>query len=65
LLYCLRVRATQKQDCHEKGQSLHNVKRPNDGVDRAARFHATFAASGLMRNTLPPLRSNDLFDACR
>ena len=34
--------------------------RPNDHVDRAARFHSTFAAPGLMRNTLSPLRSNEL-----
>src|SRR5574341_768499 len=36
------------------------VKQPNVTVDRAARFHATFAAPRLMRNTLPPLRSNEL-----
>jgi hypothetical protein len=34
-------------------------------VDRAARIHSTFAAPGLMRNTLPPLRSNELFDTAR
>jgi len=33
---------------------------PNVRVDQAARFHSTFAAPGLMRNTLPPLRSNEL-----
>ena len=32
----------------------------NVRVDRAARFHSTFAAPDLMRNTLPPLRSNEL-----
>jgi hypothetical protein len=36
---------------------------PNGGVDAAARFHSTFAAPVTMRNTLPPLASNDLFDA--
>src|SRR5512132_184711 len=34
---------------------------PNVCVDRAARFHSIIAAPGLMRNTLPPLRSNELF----
>jgi hypothetical protein len=33
---------------------------PNGGVDRAARFHATFAAPFKLQNTVPPLRSNDL-----
>jgi len=32
-------------------------------VDRAARFHATFAAPSLRPNTLSPLRSNDLLAA--
>jgi hypothetical protein len=32
-------------------------------VDRAARFHATFAAPVYLQNTLPPLRSNDLLAA--
>ena len=32
-------------------------------VDRAARFHATFAATSLRPNTLSPLRSNDLLAA--
>jgi hypothetical protein len=31
-------------------------------VDRAARFHSTFAAPMMMQNAQPPLRSNDLFD---
>ena len=31
----------------ENSYEAHNVR-----VDRAARFHATFAAPGLMRNTL-------------
>ena len=35
---------------------------PNLKVDRAARINAIFAAPGLVRNTLPPLRSNELFD---
>jgi len=30
-------------------------------VDRAVRINATFAAPSLMRHTLPPLRSNELF----
>jgi hypothetical protein len=33
---------------------------PNGGVDAAARFHSTIAVSVMMRNTLPPLASNDL-----
>ena len=36
------------------------MKRPNDGVDAAARIHSTFAAPSKLRNTLPPLASNDL-----
>jgi hypothetical protein len=32
--------------------------KPNVGVDRAARIHATFAPPALMRKPLPPLRSN-------
>jgi hypothetical protein len=39
------------------------AKQPNVRVDRAARIHATFAAPSLMRNTLPPLRSNELLYA--
>jgi hypothetical protein len=38
------------------------VKTPNGGVDAAARFKAPFAAPSWLRNTLPPLASNDLFD---
>ena len=37
--------------------------RANVRVDRAARVHSTFAGPSLMRNTLPPFRSNELFDA--
>jgi hypothetical protein len=40
--------------------SLNQVRQPNVRVDRAARFHSTFAGPSLMRNTLPPLRSNEL-----
>ena|SRR5437667_8715760 len=32
---------------------------PNGGVDAAARIKATFAASSKLRNTLPPLASNE------
>jgi hypothetical protein len=35
---------------------------PNGGVDRPARFHERIAGPVMMRNTLPPLASNDLFD---
>jgi len=35
---------------------------PNGGVNAAARFHSTIAGPIMMRNTLPPLASNDLFD---
>jgi len=34
---------------------------PNGGVDAAARIKAPFAAPSKLRNTLPPLASNDLF----
>src|SRR5438128_1979433 len=34
---------------------------PNVRVDRAARINATFAAPIMLRNTLPPLASNELF----
>jgi len=30
--------------------------------DAAARIHSSFAGLGMMRNTLPPLASNDLFE---
>jgi hypothetical protein len=36
-------------------------KTPNGGVDAAARFHSSIAGSVMMRNTPPPLASNDLF----
>jgi hypothetical protein len=35
---------------------------PNGGVDAAARFHSTIAVPVMMRNTPPPLASNDLLD---
>ena len=35
---------------------------PDVRVDRAARFHATFAAPCLIRDPLPPLASDELFD---
>src|SRR5215813_100486 len=34
---------------------------PNGRVDAAARIHESFAGSMMMRNTFPPLASNDLF----
>src|SRR6266849_1137508 len=34
--------------------------RPNVRVDAAARFHSSIAGPIMMRNTLPPLASNDL-----
>jgi hypothetical protein len=36
-------------------------KRPNGGPDAAARFHESLAGSVMMRNTLPPLASNDFW----
>jgi hypothetical protein len=36
------------------------VKPHNGGVDAAARIHSSIAGSDMMRNTLPPLASNDL-----
>src|SRR5215813_10807652 len=41
------------------GSGARRAARPNGGVDRAAALPSTFAGSRLMRNTLPPLRSND------
>jgi hypothetical protein len=35
-------------------------KPPNVGVDAAARIHSSIAGPVMMRNTLPPLASNDL-----
>jgi hypothetical protein len=35
-------------------------QKPNGGVDAAARIHSSIAARVMMRNTLPPLASNDL-----
>jgi hypothetical protein len=35
--------------------------RANGGVNRAARIHESLAGSRMMRETLPPLRFNDLF----
>src|SRR5262245_39530090 len=38
------------------------IKKPYNGrVDAAARFHSTIAEPIMMRNTLPPLASNDFF----
>src|SRR4029453_18503275 len=42
-----------------------NVEQHNARVDRAARIHPTFAALIMLRNTLSPLRSNDLLCARR
>src|SRR3954463_12016325 len=39
------------------------TKTPNGGVDAAARIKAPFAGPSKLRNTLPPLASNDLL--CR
>jgi hypothetical protein len=38
-------------------------KAPNGGVDAAARIHSSIAGPIMMRNTLPPLASNDLLCA--
>src|SRR5260370_20467200 len=43
--------------------SLPEFGRPNGGVDAAARIKAPFAAPSKLRNTLPPLASNDLLYA--
>src|SRR6266852_9315690 len=46
-----------RTSCHlQKGSTY------NGGVDAAARSHERIAGPSLMRNTLPPLASNDLFD---
>jgi hypothetical protein len=42
---------------------LSKAKPPNVSVDRAARFHSTFAGPFKLQNTPSPLRSNELFDA--
>ena len=44
---------TNFHSAHMIGESVEKSKPYNVRVDRAARFHATFAAPGLMRNTLP------------
>jgi hypothetical protein len=36
------------------------ITQANGGVDAAARINAPFAGPVMMRNTLPPLASNDL-----
>jgi hypothetical protein len=38
---------------------------PNGGVDAAARFHSSIAGRIKLRNTLPPLASNDLLGCVR
>ena len=47
--------ATKPVDCQRQ------LPTPNGGVDAAARFHSGIAVRVAMRNTLPPLASNDLF----
>src|SRR5207244_1421063 len=37
------------------------LRRDNGGVDAAARIQSSIAGPSMMRNTLPPLASNDLF----
>src|SRR5207245_11176302 len=39
-----------------------NATRPNVRVDAAARIKAPSAAPSMLRNTLPPLASNELFE---
>jgi len=39
---------------------FQKAKRDNGGVDAAARIHSSIAGLIMMRNTLPPLASNDL-----
>jgi hypothetical protein len=41
---------------------FERAMRANGGVDAAARIHSSIAGPVMMRNTLPPLASNDLFD---
>src|SRR6266542_2045424 len=41
------------------------AKQPNGGVDAAARIQSSIAGPVMMRNTLPPLASNDLFGRVR
>src|SRR5205823_4665423 len=38
-----------------------DLDRPRARVDAAARIHSTFAGRSKLRNTLPPLASNDLY----
>jgi hypothetical protein len=52
----LRWKQLQKQTT--RGAMTHNVR-----VDAAAGFHSSIAGPVTMRNTLPPLASNDLFGA--
>jgi hypothetical protein len=41
-------------------QFLCEIEPPNIGVEAAARIHSSIAGPVMMRNTLPPLASNDL-----
>ena len=42
-----------------------SLQRANGGVDAAARIHSSIAGPVMMRNTLPPLASNDLLGGVR
>src|SRR5205807_7376778 len=59
LLFHLRTKKSH-QACL---RSTHG-KPSNVGVDAAARIHSSIAGRIKLRNTLPPLASNDLFAAC-
>jgi hypothetical protein len=57
-LSCDRSAEHQKQNDREN--CFSHEKPSNGGVDAAARIQSSFAAPIMMRNTLPPLASNDL-----
>ena len=60
-LFCVRDAHPQRSVRPNRELSLCREP-PNDRVDAAARIHSSIAGPIKLRNTLPPLASNDLFD---
>jgi len=57
--------ATNRIEIAERSLAIYvsTKKKPYVGVDAAARIHSSIAGPVMMRNTPPPLASNDLFGA--
>src|SRR5437764_15416948 len=55
------VKVIRKVVMVDRDISFHLLMTPNGGVDAAARIKAPSAAPSYLRNTHPPLASNDLF----